>query len=306
MKKILRTVAIMLICGALAIPSVDAQSRGRGRNGGGGGGRTTTTTPASRPGGGGRGNNRPATPTAPSQPNRPAQPTQPTQPSRPGNSGHGNGGRPQTPNTRPGHSNGGGGGQPGYRPSGPTGPSRPGYDHGHHPAPPHHCGPVRPNMPPPRPFYRPAPPPPTWHPSPCWNPIHTILGITIGSAFNYTLNTLLNTGYVITSYTNDIIYLDNVRMLNMYWPDAMLYFNGGNLYASRFVYSTSGPDTSRYDMIYTSLLRTYGAPVSVNNTGMGIETTWWGPGNQFINLIYGSDYSSAGYLRYYTVLSFGN
>lgn len=124
---------------------------------------------------------------------------------------------------------------------------------------------------------------------------------------NISINSLLNQGYVINSYSNNVVYLDNVQMLNMYWPDAALYFNSaGQLYASRFIYDTYGYDPSRYDMVYTALVRNYGAPISTTRNSNGVETTWWGPGNQFIHLSYLSDYSSAGVLRYYTILSFGN
>ena len=103
-----------------------------------------------------------------------------------------------------------------------------------------------------------------------------------------------------------MVYVDNVQMLNMWWPDAVLYFNNaGGLYASRFIYSSSGYDMSRYNIAYSNLVASYGAPVNVQNTGNGIETVWWGPGNQFIRLSYSPEYSNGGYLRYFTTLSFG-
>ncbi|MCM1032153.1 MAG: hypothetical protein NC405_00185 [Odoribacter sp.] len=292
MKRLFRTVTILIMCGALALPAADAQTRGRNNNGGG--------------------THRPST--APSQPSRPAQP------SRPGNQGQGLGNRPQQPPTssrpnQPQHPGNrpqqpgnrpqrpGNGSQrpvnPGYRPGGPAQGHRP---PGGHPG----YGPMRPNTPPPRPFYRPTPPP-HWRPAPGWRPINSILGITLGTAFNISLNALINSGYSINSYGSNTICLNDVSMLNMNWPSATLYFNNaGQLYASQFVYSSTIYDTSRYDISYTMLTNNYGAPVSVNNSGNSIETTWWGPGNQFIRLTYESEYTASGYPAYFTILSFGN
>lgn len=301
MKRILRTVAIVLMCGALAVPAMDARGRNNTGNGGG-----TTHQPANRPGNSGRGSGQ-SNNSRPSNNNR--------NNNRPGN----NNSRPGNNNNRPGNNNRtNNNGRPNNnRPSTP-----PRNDHhnpprhdNHRPEPPrhnphhggHHGGPMRPNMPPPRPFYRPTPPPHGWHPDPCWHPIHSILGVTLGTAFNVTLNALFNSGYTINSYGNNTIYLDNVRMLNMTWPDATLFFNdAGGLYASRFVYSTSNYDLSRYNTTYSILVQNYGSPVSVQNNNNGIETTWWGNGGQFIRLAFVNDYANNGYMRYFTTLSFGN
>lgn len=304
MKKIFRIVAIALVCGMLAMPVADAQNRGRG-NGGNTHRPATTPTQTTRPGNtsrpsnnsrpGNSGQGRPGNNgQGPSAPSRPVQPSRPNQPSRPGGS------TGPSQSNRPGNNHGSNPGyNPGYRPGGP------GYNPT--PPPPGNHGPVRPNMPPPRPFNRPAPPPAGWRPYSGWRPFNTILGVALGTAFNMSLNALINSGYTVNSYGNNTIYLDNVQMLNMWWPDAALYFNNvGQLYASRFIYSTLGYDPSRYDMVYTTLMSNYGSPVSINNTGNGVETTWWGPGNQFIHLSYKSDYSAGGGLRYYTILSFGN
>lgn len=269
MKQIFRTVATILLCTALAIPVTDAQSRGRGRYNGGGGGTHQPAGPSHRPGNSGN-------PTS----------------ARPGN--HGN--RPGGPGNRPGGPN-----HP-SRPSNPTPPpSRPhsGYNHG--------GGPRNPFVPAPRPFYRPTPPPPTWRPAPGWTPFTSILGIALGSAINYTLNTLINSGYTVQSYDNNVIQLSNVNMAGYFWPYATMYFNNyGQLYASRFIYAQSWADTSRYNTVYTTLTASYGAPVSVNNNGSTIEATWWGTNNQFIRLSYGPEYVSGGSLQYLTTLSYGN
>lgn len=95
-------------------------------------------------------------------------------------------------------------------------------------------------------------------------------------------------------------------MLNLWWPDAAMYFNGaGQLYGSRFIYSSANYDMDRYYTTYNMLTRNYGTPTAINNSGNSIEVTWWGPGNQYITLSYTPDYSSGGYMRYYTTLSLG-
>ena len=109
-----------------------------------------------------------------------------------------------------------------------------------------------------------------------------------------------------TNYGNNTVYLSNVPMLNMFWPDATLYYGvGGGLVGSDFVYSTQGYNMSRYDLAYSMLVRNYGSPYCVQNTNAGIEATWWGPGGQFIKLSYLSAYNAGGYPRYFTTLSFG-
>lgn len=163
----------------------------------------------------------------------------------------------------------------------------------------------RPNMPPYYSWHRPTPPR-HWRPAHNWRPFHTILGITFGTALNASINLLLNQGYAVSSYGNNVVYLTNAPMLNLNWPDAMMFYNGGGLCGSRFIYSTSFYDMSRYNMAYASLVNGYGSPISVQNTASGLEATWWGTGNQFIRLAFNSDYAQNGSLRYFTTLSFGN
>lgn len=306
----IKTVAMILLCAALAMPVAEAQNnRGRGRSGGN---THQPASPQSRPG-------------APSQGahNSGGRPGGQTPANRPGNHNNGNhnGNRPgaSTPGSRPGNmgrppgqnynpgrpDNRPGSGRPGgnYVPGPPQGHRPPGGGPGYHPG----GGPSRPHMPPPRPFYRPAPPPPAWRPAPGWRPFTTILGVTFGTALNLSLNTLVNQGYAVSSYGNDVIHLNNVQMAGYWWPDATLYFNpGGGLYASRFMNVSQVYDMSRYNMVYATLLRNYGSPVSVTNLQGGIESVWWGTGNQFIRLSYQSDYSAAGYPIYLTTLSYGN
>ena len=300
MKRIFKTVGMLLLCVALAVPTADADNnRGRGRSGG------NTHQPASpqaRPGGGNHGNNhgsnhggRPGASTPGNRPgNRPGNPGRPGQDHNPGRPDH-------RPDHRPGSGRPGGNYVPGW----PQGHRPPGHGHGpgYHPG----YGPSRPHMPPPRPFYRPAPPPPSWRPAPGWHPFTTILGVTFGTALNLSLNALINQGYAVSSYGDNVIHLNNVQMAGYWWPDATLYFNAaGGLYASQFMNVSHAYDMSRYNMVYTTLLRNYGSPVSVTNLPGGIESTWWGAGNQFIRLSYQSDYSAAGYPIYLTTLSYGN
>ena len=133
------------------------------------------------------------------------------------------------------------------------------------------------------------------------------MGITLGTTINLSVNALVNNGYSITSYGDNSAYVSDVPMLNMMWPDAVLFYNNaGGLCGSRFIYSTSFYDMNRYNLTYNSLVNAYGSPYSVQNTSSGMEATWWGTGNQFIRLAFSTDYSQNGSLRYYTTLSYGN
>lgn len=225
----------------------------------------------------------------------------------------------------PSHSNHGH--NPGSRPAGGNNGFRPGNDkprppqqghqpgpafgnHNHHhpqtPPPPPMQKPHRPYMPAHRPWQRPTPPPPAYRPAAVWTPFRTILGVTLGSAINLSINTLLNNGYNVTGYGNDVVYIADAQMLNMFWPDATLYYNNGGLYASEFVYSTPYYNMSRYNSAYNALVRNYGPPVSSTNNGGSITTTWWGPTGQFINLTFQNAIAGNGSMRFFTTLSFGN
>ncbi len=303
MKRFIQTVAIFLLCGALAVPVADAQGRGRSNQSGS----QRTHQSANGSNNGGSRSDRPV--------NRPGNSGQ-----RPGNNGNGQGQRPggnqgqQRPNNqrpgnnqghqRPSGSGGYNGGSYSHRPGGYQPDHHP-HGGGYHPGG-HHHGPSRPHMRPHRPFYRPTPPP-SWHASRSWRPFRSILGITLGTAFNISINQLIHNGYVINSYGDNMIFVGDVVMLNMMWPDAILFYNNiGALCGSRFVYSTAGYNMNRYNMTYTSLVSTYGMPISVQNVANGVEATWWGTQNQFIRLSYTADYANNGSLRYYTSLSFGN
>ena len=316
MKKIIRTAAALILCAALMTEGIEArgrkdyndnrnrqeQTRRPGQNGGGNQNRPGNNRPGNhgggnqnRPGNNGGNHNRPGNNGG--NHNRPGNSGNHNRPGdnhyRPGNN------RPPQAGFRPGHN-------PGYNPGHNPG-YRPGHHPGHHPGHDFRPGPVyRPHLPPPRPFYRPVPPP-HYRPVAPWHPFTTILGVAIGTSINMSVNALINSGYNVAGYANDMVYLNNVPMLNMLWPDATLYYNSyGGLYSSEFVYYSPFYDMSRYNMAMSRLVSTYGQPVSIQNTAAGLTATWWGGNNSFIRLTYGSQYAGNGNLNYYTTLSFGN
>lgn len=308
MKRIFRTVGILLLCGALLAPVADAQTRGRNNDA------AHKAAPA---------RTRPSTGQATSRPSNSGQTSRPggqqpgSQPgSRPGGQQPGSNNRPggQQPGSQPGNRPGNPGSN-GYRPGGSTPPPgggaignhRPNYQPAPPPPGPGHAGPSRPNMPPPPPaWHRPAPPP-SWRPPRGWRPFGSILGIALGTTINLSINTLINSGYTVSQYGNNSVYVNNVPMLNMMWPDAILYYNNmGGLCGSRFIYSSRFYDMTRYNSVYASLVSTYGSPYSIQNTASGLEANWWGTNNQFITLSFQTQYNNMGNVGYYTTLSFGN
>lgn len=137
--------------------------------------------------------------------------------------------------------------------------------------------------------------------------LRSILGVALGTAINISINSLLNSGYTITGYGSDAVYLSNVPQMSYNWPDATLYFNNGDLAASEFIYSTDYYNIDRYNNLVGRLISVYGTPYNAVPYGAsGATTTWWGPNGQFITLQYAPRYSANGHLRYYTTLSFGN
>lgn len=345
MKRILRILAIAAICGALVAPQVEARgnrpshsqsggSQGRGNGGRSGGRANKSSSPGNsnsshaRPGSPGGGNhnggNRPG-----SNPghnsgrpdgNRPGNngnngnhngnhrpgsnpghnPGRPDG-NRPGNNGNHNGNnRPGNNPGRPGHDFGHGGNRPGHNPGRP-GDHRPGYGR---PGGPHHFAP-----PPHRPHYArpwaPPRPPRGWRPGRVYPTFSTVLGITFGSAFDISLAYLLNNGYNVYSYGNNIVYLNNVNQLNLLWPDASLYYGSRGLDRGEFIYSTSYYDTMRYNEAYARLVAAYGAPVSTSYPSNGMQTCWFGNDGRFVTLQFMPTYGADGIMRYYTTLSFG-
>ncbi|MBR4721751.1 MAG: hypothetical protein IK053_01720, partial [Muribaculaceae bacterium] len=229
--------------------------------------------------------------------------------SRPGGSGpsNNNSGSGYRPNN--GNSNGHGYGNGSPRPTN----GSHAYSGGYHPSykgpgsvnhPSHYSAPARP-MRPKRPdnfFYSRPVRPSTYRPVSALY-FNSFLGISIGMSLNSSLDYLLANNYYIDGYSNNIIYLRYVTELNYRWPDATLFFNGGRLEAAEFIYSTAYNDTSRYNNIFSELLRRYGNPISVNSNN-GYSATWFGS-TGFITLDYHPAYANNSYLRYYTTLSYG-
>ncbi len=259
-----------------------------------------------RPGNGG--NHRPGGNNRPGNSGRPDH--------RPGNGGHRPGGdhRPDyRPDHRPDHNPGyRPGGNPGHRPGGNPG-HRPGHNPGYRPGG-HRPGYGHPAPPPPPPrhghnyrhhvpffghYHRPVPPP-RWTPRYYGPSFGTILGLSFGTAINISVNALINQGYTVSSYGDNVVYLSNVPQMNYYWPDAALYYNNGALCGSTFTYPSAYYDTTRYNALYNEFCRQYGVPVNVVNGGGVMSATWFGNGNRFVTLEFNSSYGN-----YYTSLSFG-
>lgn len=314
MKKLLQTVAAFMLAFAMvAAPVADAQTRGRGNNtntssgatapnrpaqGNSGQHATRPATPQTRPSGNGTAsnNNRPGNtqqrpggtsqPQRPQQPTRPQQPQQPQQPMRPQQPQ-----RPQNP-------------QPPQRPMRPQQPQpvRPPMAH-------------RPPVAPPRPiapgfthhvpffgsFHRPVPPP-RWRYAGVGPAFGTILGVALGTAIGTSINALVNSGYNVSNYGNDVVYLTNVPQMNFYWPDAALYYTNGVLTGSQFTDYSTFCDTSRYYSLYNAFVSQYGMPVQSSNSGGIMSSTWYGMDGRYVTISFNSNYTGG----YYTTLSFGN
>lgn len=162
----------------------------------------------------------------------------------------------------------------------------------------------------PAPRHRPAPyrrptPPPRFRPS--YNLVDGILGLTLGSAINISMNYLNANGYNIGSHSGNTIGLTNVMEMNMMWPIANLYYSASGLTASEFMYYSHDPSTKRYKKLYKGLRSRYGEPASVNrhNNGM-ISASWFGYGNQFVTLTYQPAADPYGMPSFLTSLTIGN
>lgn len=334
MKKILQSVTAFIVAFAMiAVPVADAQTRGRAghaeRSGASAPNKPTQTRPGggasgshSRPGGNGNhGNARPGG-TRPGNNggvnHRPGGGNQNHGNNRPGGSNNRPGGNNGVSH-RPGHDNRPGNHRPGNQPGGNHRPGNGGhgnnYRPGHHrpTPPPPHARPPRPPRPPRHhgvhyhhhvPFFgayhRPLPPP-SWHYRSGGPVFGTILGVALGTAVSVSINSLINSGYTVSSYGDDVVYLQNVPQMNYSWPDAALYYNNGRLYGSQFTYPSAYYDLSRYNNLYNVFTLQYGAPVQMINQGGRMSATWFGAGNRYVTLSFGLNGGS-----YYTTLSFGN
>jgi len=160
-------------------------------------------------------------------------------------------------------------------------------------------------LPPPTRAYRPRPLvwyrptiPYGWRPYYGAPVIDRILGIVFGSLFDASLDYLYYSGYDIDGYADGVIYLRDVPMLNLTWPDVMLCYNEANaLVNAQFVYSTSYYDMARYNRVYRSLCRVYGSPVAYAD---GTASWYGGDQTGYVTLTMIRDGG-----RYYTTMSIG-
>ncbi len=170
------------------------------------------------------------------------------------------------------------------------------WNHSHHnwsrPLPP----PVRAHRPAPLIWRRPVIPA-GWHPYAGAPVIDRILGLMFGTLYEASLDQLYYNGYYIDGYADNIIYLRDVPMLNLYWPDVMLSYEYGKLANAQFVYHSSYYDRARFDRAYNSLCRIYGPPVYSD----GMTISWYG-GNRtgWVTLTMNDSYGD-----YYTTMSIG-
>lgn len=318
MKKFLQSVTAFLIAFAMvAAPVAEAQTRGRAGYAERNGATTSNKTPSSRPNNGGNnqgnnhrpGNNGQQRPGGNNQGNN-----------RPGNNGQQRpgGGQNHRPGNQPGNNQrppqtGNHGGN--YRPGRPGRPGQAGHPGQHRPGGDYRPGYHRPTPPPPPrrhhygyrhpvPFFghyhRPVPPP-AWHYRTGGPVFGTILGVALGTAISVSINSLINSGYTVSSYGDNVVYLQNVPQMNYTWPDAALYYNNGVLYGSQFTYPTAYYDMSRYNNLYGIFTSRYGMPVQTTNQGGVMSASWFGAGNRYVTLSFGLNGGA-----YYTTLSFGN
>ena len=173
--------------------------------------------------------------------------------------------------------------------------------------------------PPPRPAYRPPvsyrwerplpPPPPRYNYIRVGVPsIGSVLGLAFGSLIDYSIGSLINSGYTITStYGGNTVYLSNVAQYGVTWPEATLFYVDGGLSGARFQYGSYSPTDYRFMTAYRQLCATYGDPVSyTNNYGYPVATWWGGNNTGYITLQYGPGVTNTGATMYYTDLIYGN
>lgn len=313
MKKIARLLLAASICTALV--GTDALAAERGRKEYNTGSRpeqsrpAQSSRPAPKPGGNqkpGGTNHRPGGTTSPSgqRPQPGGNNHRPGGNNRPGGSNQRPGGNDHRPgNGRPDHRPGNGNdhrpgsGRPDHRPGNWQPNHRPGYGPNVSHRPPH-----RPHMPGGWQHWRPTPPPPAYRPYAAWPRFSTVLGVRFGTSLALTLNSLLNSGYNVVSSYGNTVYLQNVPMLGIYWPEASLSYTGsGRLAGSEFISYSNWADPAIYNRVYSQLCANYGAPYS--NTGT--SAAWWGPEGQYIRLNFASGIGSDGFNRFYTTLNFG-
>ena len=299
MRRFIRSITIAFMCGILVVPMVDAQERRGSR----GSHRTESTTSGRRSTSGRQSTSR-SNNGGNSQRGTKSNGASSSNSSR-SNKGTSNNQNPQGGRTQPGQGN---------RPSvnsqrvnnnrGNRHGQRPAYGQQRHNRPPRVIPQTRPPHHHHHHYHRPVPPP-SFRPHHGCPVLRGILGLTFGTTINISLNYLLNGGYVVDSYTNDVVYLRNVNEMSFLWPDATLYYGTNGLIGSQFSYSTNYYDRTRYNQIYSTFVTRYGAPVNYQAVNNGYIATWFGYDNGYISLEFKPVYGAGGHLRYYTTLSFG-
>ncbi len=269
----------------------------------------TATRPGNNPG-----SNRPGKPGNNNNNHRPGNNPNPNRPGRPGNSGNhhrpGNNpnsnrpGKPGRPgNDRPGH-------KPGYRPGNSA--PQPGFGNNRRPR--RHYYPPRPPYGRPKWHFgawHPLPPPPPrplyYHTSTYNVPvISTILGLTFGTLLDYGIRSLVSSGYTVSGYQDNAIFLNNVGMLGYTWPQATVYYGDNGMNGALFQYRTSTMGNSPYNKVYSQLCRSYGDPVESVNDGTYRSATWWGGNNTgYVTLTVQGNYDTSGNPAYDTNLIYG-
>ena len=327
MKKVLVSLAVVMMSSFVMMPEMEAQ----GRRGGSESSRSSQQVSSSRSGsnkdnkatrpgssanvrpgssnrpgsssgiGADRGNNRPGQGSV-SRPDKPGNNNPGKGNSGNNNSGYkkpnkpGNNGKPNKDFDKPGYNKPGNG-----RPDNGAPSRNPGYKPGKGPRPIAVAPPPRPGRPVyTSPWVRPVPPA-NWHPVYRKPLLDRFLGLTFGVSINSALNQLWSANYVVDGYGSNEVYLRNVNEMGYYWDDATLFFVNGGLVRSEFYDSTSYYNLSRYNNVYRTLCNNYGNPVSSS----GQTVSWFGYNGDYITLQYVGMNTSSGY-RYFTILTYGN
>ena len=268
MKRFWNIVSIILICGFISTPQIDARGRNNNNNNG-----TSQSNQPARTSGSSSNATRPN-----SNNNTPKPGSNNNNAPKPGGNNN------NTP--KPGSNN--------------NNTPKPGGNNNTH-----HEKINRPHCPPTTPYHRPTPPPTSYRPNKNAPSFRTIFGITFGSNISISLDFLNRNSYNINGYGNDVIYLRNVTEYGYMWPDATLYFGYNGLEGTQLMYSTNHNDHSRYNMVYGSLVAQYGNPINIEYVSNGMIATWWGHDGKYVSLEYRPVYTNNGQLRYITTLSFG-
>lgn len=147
--------------------------------------------------------------------------------------------------------------------------------------------------------WRPLPPPPP-RPAVVYAPtyvaptISNVLGLAFGSLIEYGINSLINSGYNVSGYQNDAIFLNDISMMGYRWPQATVYYGNGGMNGALFQYRGSSWHSSPYDKVFRKLCKSYGQPVETSTDGAYRSATWWGGNDGYITLTAEGGYDNAG------------